>query len=204
MKPLNIVKHSERIVEHRCDSAEVPPDVEVAWLRPADVLSRYLGESEERLRKAFAELQRLGRLSNQSSTRVIMYVCNYVWMGGWVGGMVCMRACVHACMQAQSAGSFVKRNSRRALALASANTARARGISKTRRVPLHDWELPELFFYIPGRRLHAVSECMPPWAVLGTRCTIADRALVGRFECGGRQRGGALELAQRCPLTSES
>ena len=33
--------------------------MEVAWLRPADVLSRYFGESEERLRKAFAELQSL-------------------------------------------------------------------------------------------------------------------------------------------------
>eukprot|EP00913_Durusdinium_trenchii_P020812 g19551.t1 len=39
----------------------VAPYAEVTWLRPAEVFSRYLGESEERLRNAFAAVQNLGR-----------------------------------------------------------------------------------------------------------------------------------------------
>ncbi|CAK8991300.1 unnamed protein product [Durusdinium trenchii] len=35
----------------------VAPYAEVTWLRPAEVFSRYLGESEERLRNAFAAVQ---------------------------------------------------------------------------------------------------------------------------------------------------
>lgn len=37
---------------------QVEPHAEVTWLRPAEIWSRYLGESEERLRKAFATIQK--------------------------------------------------------------------------------------------------------------------------------------------------